>query len=95
MTRRGQAAAGIADHGRAPRGCGHATRAVRLVCRWGFTSLGLGRIDLLAATENPASQNVAARCGFRREAVLRSFLRARDGRQDMVAFGLLAGDPEA
>lgn len=78
---------------RPARGCGHATRAVRLVCGWGFWSLGLRRIDLLAAAENTASQRVAARCGFTREAVLRSFFRARDGRQDMVAFGLLAGEP--
>ena len=70
---------------------GHATRAVRLVCAWGQTALGLERIDLLAATGNLASQRVAERCGFRREAVLRSYLRGRDGRLDMVAFGLLTG----
>jgi len=75
------------------RGHGHTTRAVRLVTAWGFRSLGLQRIDLLAATGNPASQRVAERCGFTREAVLRSYLQAKDGRQDMVAFGLLASDP--
>jgi RimJ/RimL family protein N-acetyltransferase len=74
------------------RGFGHATRAVRLVCHWGFDALGLERIDLLAATENPASQRVAERAGFTREAVLRSYMRGRDGRQDMVAFGLLRSD---
>jgi RimJ/RimL family protein N-acetyltransferase len=72
------------------RGEGHVTRAVRLVTGWGFRSLGLERIDLLAATENPASQRVAERCGFTREAVLRSYLEGKDGRQDMVAYGLLA-----
>ena len=75
--------------GREARGHGHAARAVGLICRWGFATLGLERIDLLAATENLASQRVAERCGFTREAVLRSYMRARDGRQDMVAFGLL------
>lgn len=78
--------------GREARGHGHATRAVRLICRWGMRELGLERIDLLAATENPASQRVAERSGFTREAVLRSYLRGRDGRQDMVAFGLLASE---
>jgi RimJ/RimL family protein N-acetyltransferase len=78
---------------REARGQGHATRAVRLITAWGFRSLGLERIDLLAATDNPASQRVAERCGFTREAVLRSYLLGRDGRQDMVAFGLLASDP--
>jgi RimJ/RimL family protein N-acetyltransferase len=75
------------------RGHGHVTRAVRLITDWGFRSLGLQRIDLMAATENPASQRVAERCGFTREAVLRSYLQGKDGRQDMVVFGLLATDP--
>jgi RimJ/RimL family protein N-acetyltransferase len=79
--------------GKDARGRGHATRAVRLITGWGFRSLGLQRIDLMAATENPASQRVAERCGFTREAVLRSYLQGKDGRQDMVAFGLLATDP--
>jgi RimJ/RimL family protein N-acetyltransferase len=74
------------------RGTGHATRAVRLICELGFSSLGLERIELFAATGNPASQRVAERAGFTREAVMRSFWVGRDGRHDMVCFGLLAGD---
>ena len=74
------------------RGAGHATRAVGLICAWGFSHLRLERIELLAATGNPASQRVAERCGFTREAVLRSFLPGGDGRQDMVAFSLLVTD---
>jgi RimJ/RimL family protein N-acetyltransferase len=76
----------------AARGQGHATRAVRLITAWGFRHLELRRIELLAATKNAGSQRVAERCGFTREAVLRSYLEGRDGRQDMVAFGLLATD---
>jgi RimJ/RimL family protein N-acetyltransferase len=74
------------------RGQGHTTRAVRLITNWGFVHLGLHRIDLVAATGNPASQRVAERCGFTREAVLRSFMVSKNGRDDMVAFGLLATD---
>ena len=74
------------------RGQGHTTRAVRLITNWGFVHLGLQRIDLMAATGNPASQRVAERCGFTREAVLRSFMVSKNGRDDMVAFGLLATD---
>ena len=74
------------------RGSGHATRAVRAICRWGFAQLGLERIALMASTGNPASQRVAERAGFTREAVLRSSYRGNDGRQDMVAFGLLVSD---
>jgi RimJ/RimL family protein N-acetyltransferase len=72
------------------RGHGHATRAVKLISRWAFDSLGLERIELLAATGNLASQRVAERAGYVREAVLRSFMRGPEGRQDTVAFGLLA-----
>jgi RimJ/RimL family protein N-acetyltransferase len=74
------------------RGRGHATRAVRLICVWGFSALRLERIELMAATDNPASQSVAERAGFTREAVLRSYMRGRVTRQDMVMFGLLRGE---
>jgi RimJ/RimL family protein N-acetyltransferase len=79
---------------REARGQGHATQAVRLICRWGAAALGLERIDLLAATGNAASQRVAERAGFTCEGVLRSYMEGKEGRQDMVAFGLLAGDSE-
>lgn len=74
------------------RGAGHTTRAVRLICAWGFAKLRLERLELYAATGNPASQRVAERSGFTREAVLRSFWRGREGRADMVAFSLLPGE---
>ncbi|HWE14289.1 MAG TPA: GNAT family N-acetyltransferase [Solirubrobacteraceae bacterium] len=77
---------------RPARGHGHATRAVRLICAWGFDALRLERIDLLAATGNPASQRVAERAGFTREALLRSYMEGTFERQDMVAFGLLRGE---
>lgn len=71
------------------RGRGHATRAVGLICDWGGRTLGLERFDLHAATGNLASQRVAERAGFSREAVLRSYMPMPDERQDMVAYGLL------
>jgi RimJ/RimL family protein N-acetyltransferase len=77
------------------RGAGHATRAVRLVAAWGFAKLGLERIELYAATGNPASQAVAERAGFTREAVARSYQPRPDGsggRDDMVVFSLLVTD---
>lgn len=76
------------------RGHGHATRAVRLISRWGFDALGLQRIDLLAATGNPASQRVARRAGFTEEAVLRSFMHGPEERQDFICFGLLAEEAD-
>jgi ribosomal-protein-serine acetyltransferase len=77
----------------AARGRGHATRAVRLICAWGFGALGLERVELQAAVDNPASQRVAERAGFTREAVLRSRWTTYGGeRHDMDCFGLLAGE---
>jgi RimJ/RimL family protein N-acetyltransferase len=67
---------------------------VRLICTWGFSALGLERIDLLAATGNAASQSVAQRAGFTREAVLRSYMEGTYERQDMVAYGLLASEAD-
>jgi RimJ/RimL family protein N-acetyltransferase len=75
---------------REARGAGHASRAVNLICAWGFSQLGLARITLLAAPTNRASQRVAERSGFAREAVLRSYMRLAQERQDMVSFSLLA-----
>jgi RimJ/RimL family protein N-acetyltransferase len=74
------------------RGHGHTTRAVRLICAWGFQTLGLARIELLAATGNLPSQRVAERAGFTREGVLRSHMVGTDGRLDMVSFSLLSGE---
>ncbi|GAC1579424.1 MAG: hypothetical protein NVS3B18_13120 [Candidatus Dormibacteria bacterium] len=76
--------------GRDGRGTGHATRAVGLICHWGIATLALERIDLLAGVGNLASQRVAERAEFTREALLRSYLAHPAGRQDVVAFGLLA-----
>ncbi|HWF74988.1 MAG TPA: GNAT family N-acetyltransferase [Solirubrobacteraceae bacterium] len=78
--------------GRDARGHGHATRALRLICAWGFALLDLERIDLYAATGNAASRRVAERAGFTREAVLRSFHMQLGAPLDMVAFGLLPGE---
>jgi RimJ/RimL family protein N-acetyltransferase len=73
------------------RGEGHTTRAVRLICGWGFRELGLERITLMAATGNRPSQRVAERSGFTHEALLRSYMRHNAERQDMLAYALLAG----
>ncbi|MGA2924396.1 MAG: GNAT family N-acetyltransferase [Solirubrobacteraceae bacterium] len=81
--------------GREARGHGHATRAVALLCGWGFEHCELQRIELRAATGNLASQRVAERSGFTREAIQRSYFRGRDGRQDVIAFGLLRDERDA
>jgi RimJ/RimL family protein N-acetyltransferase len=77
---------------RGVRGQGHATRAVGLICAWGFGALGLERLDLHAAVGNVPSQRVAERSGFTREGILRAYMRGTDGQQDMVVFGLLSDE---
>ena len=74
---------------REARGHGHATRAVTLISAWAVNALGMERIELHAATGNVASQRVAERAGFTREAVMRSHLESKQGRLDMVMFALL------
>jgi RimJ/RimL family protein N-acetyltransferase len=74
------------------RGEGHTTRAVGLICAWGFRELGLARIALLAATGNQPSRRVAERSGFAYEGVLRSYMRQAAGRPDMISYALLADD---
>ena len=75
------------------RGRGLTTRALRLVARFGLEELGLGRLELITDPDNLASQRVAKKVGFTREAVLRSHLLHPDGRRrDSVMFSLLPGE---
>jgi RimJ/RimL family protein N-acetyltransferase len=72
------------------RGRGLATSAVRLLASWAFDELDLARLALLAEPDNVASQRVAERCGFVREARLRSYAQSRAGaRVDSLVYGLL------
>ncbi|MFC9994887.1 GNAT family N-acetyltransferase [Nocardia sp. NPDC127526] len=70
---------------------GAATRSVRLLAHWAFTNLTVMRLELTCAPENLASQQVAARCGFTREGLLRSHIPFQ-GRRHTVLFSLLPTD---
>jgi RimJ/RimL family protein N-acetyltransferase len=76
------------------RGCGYATRAMRLLCGWLFDALELGRIGLTTDPENLASQRVAQRCGFQLEGCLRAheLFRQTGVRRDSLVWGLLPGE---
>jgi len=73
-------------------GRGVATRATRLVARFGFAQLGLQRIEIIAAVENAASQRVAEKAGAVREGLARKRLLVRGEPQDAFVFSLLPGD---
>lgn len=75
------------------RGRSWAARALRLVSDWGFESLGLERIAVLADMDNLASQRTAEKAGFIREGILRGYERhPRLGRVDVWSFSRLATD---
>jgi RimJ/RimL family protein N-acetyltransferase len=73
------------------RGRGIGSEALRLLVPRGF-GLGFARLQLLVDPENVGSVRVAENAGFRREGVLRGWMDLRDGRRDLIMYGLLAGD---
>jgi RimJ/RimL family protein N-acetyltransferase len=75
------------------RGRGLATRALRLIARWTFAELPVGRLQLTTHLDNPASQRVAEKAGFTREGVLRAWADQRGERVDLVMWSRLPGDP--
>jgi RimJ/RimL family protein N-acetyltransferase len=78
--------------GPAARGRGVATRTLRLLTDWGFSQLGLERIELWIDAENAGSQRVAERAGYVREGVLRSYWFKEDIRRDFGIWSRLRAD---
>jgi RimJ/RimL family protein N-acetyltransferase len=78
---------------REARGKGAMTRAVRLLCRWLFDTLGIDRVQIGAQAANSASRRVAERAGFRFEGVLRSYIVIKGTRRDVAMYSLLRTDP--
>ena len=73
---------------------GVALAAARLVIAWAFTEVGVERLEILTYPGNDASQAMAVKLGFSREALLRGFLapepgKSRDGRVVPSADGSL------
>jgi len=76
------------------RGRGIAVRALDLLTRWGFTELGLARIELRVELGNPASIRVAERCGYVREGILRNVHLKGQRRGDMAVYARIADAPD-
>lgn len=65
------------------RGQGHAARVLRLVCGWGFSTLGLRVVKWRAYVGNEASRQTARAVGFQvPEHVFRGYLAQRGERRD-------------
>jgi RimJ/RimL family protein N-acetyltransferase len=90
LDRSGELGYWVAPWARGPRLAGRATDALT---GWAFGH-GLGRLEILARPDDPASQRVALAAGYRWEGRRRAAEYGRDGRRyDLVAFARLATDP--
>jgi RimJ/RimL family protein N-acetyltransferase len=76
----------------AARGRGYLPAALTALCTWGFTTLGLARIEWRANVGNTASRRAAEKAGFVIEGVTRSGVQHRGERVDVWVGGLLPGD---
>nr|WP_091348448.1 GNAT family N-acetyltransferase [Micromonospora rhizosphaerae] len=74
------------------RGRGYLPAALGALTAWGFTTLGLARIEWRALAGNTASRRVAEKAGFAFEGTARGVLPTRDGRGDAWVAALLAED---
>lgn len=74
-------------------GQGFMVDAVRLVAEHAFSTLGLHRIEAACIPGNQRSMRVLEKAGFRREGLLRSYLRINGIWQDHYLYALIAGDP--
>lgn len=74
------------------RGRGVATEMLRQLTEWAFAELGALRIYLIINVENPASERVAARCGYVREGVMRSLHLKQGMRTDAALWSRLPSD---
>jgi RimJ/RimL family protein N-acetyltransferase len=75
------------------RGRGVATEALRLLTEWAFADLEALRVELWIDVVNEASKRVAERCGYVREAVLRSVYFKQGKRRDFEIWSRLPTDP--
>lgn len=73
---------------------GVASRAARLIARFGFRELGLQRLEIIAATENHASQRAAEKAGATREGILRKRLLIHGRPHDAVMYSFVEEDME-
>lgn len=73
-------------------GHGYATRAVVLMARFAFESLGMQRMEIVIEPENLASLRVAEKAGAISEGYLRSRLHHHGESRDAVIFSLVPED---
>ncbi|MCC8075557.1 MAG: GNAT family N-acetyltransferase [Clostridiales bacterium] len=78
--------------GRAWWGQGIMTEAFSAVLDFLFDRVGVNRVTAQHDPENPASGRVMAKCGLRKEGVLRQSARCNLGVRDVACWGILRSD---
>jgi ribosomal-protein-serine acetyltransferase len=73
-------------------GKGYATRAAKLLARFGIQELGLNRVEIIAAEGNVGSNRVAEKVGATREGILRKRLPLHGEVVNAVVYSLVASD---
>jgi ribosomal-protein-alanine N-acetyltransferase len=71
---------------------GYCTEASRAVVDFGFTQLGLHRVQARYLTRNPASGRVMQKLGMRPEGVSRHAMRKNDRFEDLEMYAVLADE---
>ncbi|RFU66815.1 GNAT family N-acetyltransferase [Bacillus sp. V59.32b] len=74
------------------QGKGIMTRACKEFVNYGFTELGLNRIEIRAAPENKKSKAIPEKLGFTKEGQIRQAERLYDHYVDHVVYGMLANE---
>lgn len=69
---------------------GYMTRAVSLLCAFGFHDLKLHRIEAACLPHNTASQKLLHKCGFEQEGTARAYLKINGAWQDHLLFAKIA-----
>jgi len=72
---------------------GYTLAAVRAVCAFGFSRLGLHRLEAACIPTNEASRGVLLKAGFKQEGLARAYLRINGNWRDHLLFGLISPAP--
>ena len=71
---------------------GYGTDTMRTVCRFGFETMNLHRIELDVYSTNTRAIRVYEKVGFRSEGCLRQAIFKSDAYRDLILMGLLKGE---
>jgi len=71
---------------------GYGTDTMRVICRFGFETMNLHRIDLEVYASNARARRVYEKVGFKQEGILREAMYKYGRYEDIVQMGLLEGE---